>query len=202
MSFVLPIKGRWESVTPTVIVSGLPRSGTSMMMQMLAAGGLPVLSDGVREADEDNPRGYYELEAVKRTKDDPSWLERSDGKVVKMVHALLTDLPNDRPYRVVFMRRKTETVLKSQAAMLNRLGEEGANLTPEKLAQLYESQIEHVKNYMGRQACVEFIEVWYGVIIEYTRPQIERIDRFLSTKLDIDAMAQVVDPTLRRQKPS
>ena len=202
MSFVLPIKGRWESVTPTVIVSGLPRSGTSMMMQMLAAGGLPVLSDGVREADEDNPRGYYELEAVKRTKDDPSWLERSDGKVVKMVHALLTDLPNDRPYRVVFMRRKTETVLKSQAAMLNRLGEEGANLTPEKLAQLYESQIEHVKNYMGRQACFEFIEVWYGAIIEYTRPQIERINRFLSTKLDIDAMAQVVDPTLRRQKPS
>ena len=171
-------------------------------MQMLAAGGLPVLSDGVREADEDNPRGYYELEAVKRTKDDPSWLERSDGKVVKMVHALLTDLPNDRPYRVVFMRRKTETVLKSQAAMLNRLGEEGANLTPEKLAQLYESQIEHVKNYMGRQACFEFIEVWYGAIIEYTRPQIERIDKFLSTQLDIDAMAEAVDPTLRRQKPS
>lgn len=199
MTVVLPIKGRWAATPPTVVVSGLPRSGTSMMMQMLAAGGLPVLSDGVRVADDDNPRGYYELEAVKRTKDDPSWLEGSNGKVVKMVHALLTDLPTDRPYRVIIMRRKTETILKSQAAMLARLGEEGANLPPEKLAKIYESQLEQVKDYMGRQACFEFIEVWYGAIIEFTRPQIQRIDKFLSGQLDVDAMVNAVEPSLRRQ---
>ncbi len=171
-----------------------------MMMQMLAVGGLTVLSDGFRVADEDNPRGYYELEAVKRTKQDPSWLKGSDGQVVKMVHSLLTDLPNDRPYRVILMRRKTETVLKSQAAMLERLGEKGANLEPEKLARMYERQLEQVKDYMGRQSCFEFIEVWYGAVIEYTQSQIERINKFLSGELDMEAMVAAVDPSLRRQQ--
>jgi hypothetical protein len=196
---VLPIGGQWASQTPTVVVSGLPRSGTSMMMQMLAAGGLPVLSDGFRTADVDNPRGYYEFEAVKRTKQDSSWLQGSEGKVVKMVHALLTDWPNDRPYRVIMMRRKIEIVVKSQAAMLERLGEEGADLKPDKLARMYEHQLEQVKDYMGRQSCFGFIEVWYGAIIEYTRSQIERIDKFLSGELDVEAMVAAVDPSLRRK---
>ena len=202
MPHVFPVGGQWASQTPTVVVSGLPRSGTSMMMQMLVAGGLQVISDEHRVADEDNPRGYYELEAVKRTKQDPTWLEGSEGKVVKIVHALMTDLPNNRPYRVIVMRRKTDAVLKSQAAMLERLGEEGADLDPERLAELYEHQLERVKDYMGRQSCFEFIEVWYGAIIEFTRSQIERIDKFLSGELDVEAMVKAVDPSLRRQKPS
>ena len=94
------------------IVSGLPRSGTSMMMRMLDQGGLPAIIDGVRTADDDNPAGYYEFEAVKQTKEDPSWLENSEGKVVKMVYRLLYDLPTDRTYRVVFMRRKMEELKK------------------------------------------------------------------------------------------
>ncbi len=133
MPHILPLGGQWSSHTPTVVVSGLPRSGTSMMMQMLAAGGLSVLSDGIRTADEDNPRGYYELEAVKQTKQDPSWLAGSEGKAVKLIHALLTDLPVDRPYRVIVMRRKTETVVKSQAVMLERLGHEGRIWNPKNL---------------------------------------------------------------------
>lgn len=199
MPAVLPLGGRSGSTPPTVVVSGLPRSGTSMMMQMLDAGGLPVLSDGVRIADEDNPRGYYELEAVKRTKQDASWLVGSEGKVVKMVHVLLKDLPTDRTYRVVMMRRKTETVLKSQAAMLERLGEQGANLEPEMLAKMYERQLEQVKDYMDRQSCFEYIDVWYGAIIEFTRSQVERLNRFLSGELDIEGMISAVDPSLRRQ---
>ena len=199
MASVLPIGGRWASQTPTVVVSGLPRSGTSMMMQMCAASGLAVLTDGIRVADKDNPLGYYELEVVKRTKQDPSWLDGSEGKVVKIVHALLADLPTDRPYRVIMMRRKAEIVVKSQAAMLERLGEEGADLEPEKLARIYEHQLEKAKDYMARQSCFEFIEVWYGAIIEYTRPQIERINTFLSGELDVDAMVAAVDPSLRRQ---
>ena len=170
-----------------------------MMMQMLAAGGLTVLSDGVRVADEDNPRGYYELEAVKRTRHDASWMDGSAGKVVKVVHALLTDLPKDRPYRVIMMRRKTEIVVKSQAAMLQRLGEEGADLEPQEIARVYENQLSHVKDYMDRQSCFEFIEVWYGAILAYARSQIERIDSFLSGELDVEAMMATVDPSLRRQ---
>src|SRR5262245_35974300 len=96
------------------IVSGLPRSGTSMMMRMLETGGLPVLTDDVRTPDDDNPNGYYEFEAVKQTKQDDSWLQSSEGKAVKMVYRLLYDLPKDRSYKVLFMRRKMEEVLASQ----------------------------------------------------------------------------------------
>ena len=171
-----------------------------MMMQMLVAGGLSALTDRIRAADEDNPRGYYELEAVKRTKQDPSWLQGSEGKVVKIVHALLNDLPTDRPYRVVLMRRKTEVVLKSQAAMLKRLGEEGANLAPEQLGKIYDRQLEQVKDYMDRQSCFEYLEVWYGAVIEYTESQSERINKFLPEPLDVSKMMAAVDPTLRRQR--
>ena len=198
MPEILPLGGRWSTQVPTVIVSGLPRSGTSMMMQMLAAGGVPVLSDHVRSADEDNPRGYYELEAVKRTQQDAAWLIGSEGKAVKIVHALLRDLPVDRPYRVILMRRKIETVLKSQTVMLERLGNEGARLEPEQLARTYEQQLEQVKDYMNRHACFEFIEVWYGAVLEFPGTQIERINRFLSGELNVESMAAAVDPALRR----
>jgi hypothetical protein len=196
---ILPLGGRWSTHIPTVIVSGLPRSGTSMMMQMLAAGGLPILSDAVRGADEDNPRGYFELEAVKRTRHDPTWLAGSEGRGVKIIHALLTDLPTDRPYRVILMRRRIESVLKSQTAMLERLGQPGAELEPDELARIYEQQLEQVKDYMDRHACFEFIEVWYGAILQYSQSQIERINRFLSGELNVEAMAAVVDPALRRK---
>lgn len=199
MPRILPLGGRWSTHIPTVIVSGLPRSGTSMMMQMLAAGGLPILSDAVRGADEDNPRGYFELEAVKRTRHDPTWLAGSEGRGVKIIHALLTDLPTDRPYRVILMRRRIESVLKSQTAMLERLGQPGAELEPDELARIYEQQLEQVKDYMDRHACFEFIEVWYGAILQYSQSQIERINRFLSGELNVEAMAAVVDPELRRK---
>ena len=115
-----------------------------------------------------------------------------------MIPSLLTDLPTNRPYRVILMRRKIETVVKSQAAMLTRLGHEGANLEPERLAGIYERQLEQIKNYMSQQSCFEFIEVWYGVILNYTRSQIEAINRFLSGDLNVEAMVAAVDPSLRR----
>src|SRR5574337_153211 len=96
------------------IVSGLPRSGTSMMMQMLHRGGIPAVTDEIRSADEDNPKGYYEFEPVKKTKEDASWLARAGGKVVKMVYRLLYDLPGDYAYHVVFMRRNLREVIASQ----------------------------------------------------------------------------------------
>jgi len=111
-----------ETIT---VVSGLPRSGTSMMMQMLGAGGLAVLTDGKRGADADNPRGYYEYEAVKSLGQDASWLASAGGKAVKIVSALLIHLPDGFDYRVIFMRRPIAEVLASQRAMLDRLGHAG-----------------------------------------------------------------------------
>ncbi len=106
-----------------IIVSGLPRSGTSLMMQMLEAAGLSILSDNERRADDDNPRGYYELEKVKALNRDNSWIDEAEGKVVKAISLLLYDLPADRQYKIVFMTRRMEEILASQSAMLQRRGE-------------------------------------------------------------------------------
>jgi len=103
---------------PIYVVSGLPRSGTSLMMRMLDAGGVPAVTDRIRTADDDNPRGYFELEAVKRTKQDPSWLDDAPGKAVKVISQLLCELPPDRAYKVIVMRRKLGEVSAAQKTML------------------------------------------------------------------------------------
>ena len=119
---------------PITIVSGLPRSGTSMMMKMLEAGGMPVLTDSWRSADEDNPKGYYEFERVKQIKTDQAWLPQAQGKVVKMISELLQYLPPIYCYRVIFMRRKLEETLASQRQMLQRRGEPAPVVSDESLA--------------------------------------------------------------------
>jgi len=111
------------------VVSGIPRSGTSLMMQMMSAGGMPVLTDGQRSADDNNPRGYFELESVKSLARNQDVLTQADGKVVKVISSLLPSLPKDFEYRVVFMCRPLEEVVSSQNRMLERLGKE-VPLTP------------------------------------------------------------------------
>src|SRR5512139_2049136 len=107
---------------PVIIVSGLPRSGTSMLMKMLEAGGVPLVTDGVRTPDEDNPKGYYEVERVKdlANEQDKTWLRQSKGKGLKVISYLLKSLPADVNYKVVFIRREIEEVLASQKKMLDR----------------------------------------------------------------------------------
>ena len=182
------------------IVSGLPRSGTSMLMQMLAAGGIEPLTDRLRSADDDNPKGYYELEAVKKTKDDVSWLDGADGKAVKMIYRLLYDLPTDRSYRVVFMRRKLDEVLASQSVMLDRRGEKGAGLPPEKMAQLFEGELAKFDAWIAGQNGFEILDIDYTEAVSDPATQARRIDEFLGGGLDVDAMAATVDPTLYRNR--
>ena len=105
------------------IVSGLPRSGTSLMMQMLDSGGMEVVTDNIRPPDEDNPKGYYEFEKAKKIKEDPSWLKDMRGKAFKIVSMLLYDLPADEKYKVIFMKRNMDEILSSQNKMLERLGQ-------------------------------------------------------------------------------
>ena len=135
-----------------VIVSGLPRSGTSAMMQMLAAGGMPVLTDGRRGADADNPAGYFELEAVKAIARDPGFLDRAAGKAVKIVHAMLNHLPIDRDYRVILMRRDRDDVLMSQRKMLDRHGRAGAALADVQLKAIYGSQLQQALRWLADHA--------------------------------------------------
>jgi hypothetical protein len=182
------------------IVSGLPRSGTSLMMQMLDAGGLEALTDHVRAKDEDNPRGYFEFEAVKRTKKDASWLKDAGGRVVKMVHVLLYDLPPGRAYRVVFMKRDLREVIKSQTVMLDRRGTTGANLTDEQLMKAYEGQLGKIEGWLAEQPSFQVLYVSYNELMEDPAGAAQAVNKFLGGSLDEEAMLKHVDPTLYRQR--
>ena len=182
------------------IVSGLPRSGTSMMMKMLEAGGLPILTDNIRTADEDNPKGYYEFEKVKQIEHDSAWLEDAQGKTVKMVSALLKHLPRGYHYKVIFMRRKMEELLASQRQMLVRREEPTDTVSDERLMMLYRGHLKQVGAWIDQQPNIEVMYVSYNEILEGPAAQAERIDRFLGNTLDVEKMVSVVDRTLYRQR--
>jgi hypothetical protein len=183
-----------------IIVSGLPRSGTSMMMRMLEAGGVPVLVDNIRQADEDNPNGYYEFEPVKTLREDPSWLNDAGGKVVKMVYRLLYDLPGDRSYRVIFMTRKLQEVIASQNTMLERHGKGSDDLSGEQLAEIYRRQLEEARTWLGSRPNFEVLYVDYGDVLGASERVAEELNRFLGGGLNAEAMAEVPNPSLYRQR--
>lgn len=170
------------------------------MMQMLAAGGLRPLSDGVRGADGDNPEGYFELEAVKRTRTDASWLEQAPGHAVKMVHLLLLDLPARHGYRVIFMQRDLEEVLASQQAMLARKGDGTAQLPAERLAAVYRQQVAAVLRSLRGRSNFRLAEVRHRDCIETPAAAAAAINAFLGGGLDAAAAAAAVRPGLYRQR--
>jgi hypothetical protein len=182
------------------IVSGLPRSGTSMMMRMLDKGGLPALTDEFREADEDNPRGYYEFEPVKKTREDASWLDSANGKVVKMVHLLLLDLPLDREYHVIMTRRHLDEVIRSQNVMLDRKGKSGDDLSAETIKGVFEAQLRQVDEYLRDHDNFKTVYVNYNEMINDPKPTVTAVNEFLGGFLDTAAMAAVVEPGLYRQR--
>ncbi|MEO8590842.1 MAG: sulfotransferase [Flavobacteriales bacterium] len=184
----------------TTIVSGLPRSGTSMMMQMLAAGGLSPLTDGVRAADGDNPNGYFEFERVKALPTDTAWLDDARGKVVKVIHRLVTQLPEDRPYRVVFMERDLNEVLLSQAKMLARLGKPGGGLAAERLKVVFQQDLERVHTALSAKRDLQVLRVRHADLITDPMAKAKAINAFLGGGLDEERMSAVVDRSLHRSK--
>jgi hypothetical protein len=188
---------RGDDVT---IVTGLPRSGTSMMMRMLEAGGLPVLTDRVRTADEDNPEGYYEFERVKQIEEDQAWLDHAQGRSVKMVSALLEHLPPAYHYKVVFMRREMGEILASQRKMLERLGESHGEVDDATMARLFAQHLAKVTAWLERQPNVDVLYVSYNDVLADPRTQAQRLNRFFDGELDVAAMADVVEPELYRNR--
>lgn len=182
------------------IVSGVPRSGTSMMMQILDAGGIAPLTDNIRKADEDNPKGYYEFEPVKKTKDDASWLETAGGMVVKMIYRLIYDLPLDRKYKVVFMRRDLSETLASQKKMLERSGNKGASLNDEQIAKAFAKQLEQFDSWIAEKDCFEMLDVNYKEMINDPQTHCAKINEFLGGELDVEKMVSIVDPSLYRNR--
>ena len=171
-----------------------------MMMKMLEAGGLDVLTDRLREADEDNPKGYYEFERVKKLEQDKSWLRKAEGKVVKVISQLLQHLPPDYAYQVVFMRRRMEEILASQERMLVRSGEDSDKIPDEKLATLFQQHLKRVKAWLDEEPRFDVLYVSYNGMLKNPLEGARRIDTFLAQDLDVDAMAAVVDPELYRQR--
>lgn len=182
------------------IVSGLPRSGTSMMMRMLDQGGLPVLIDGERTPDDDNPNGYYEFEAVKQTREDPSWLRGCEGKAVKMIYRLLYDLPSSQECRVIFMTRQLEEVLASQRVMLRRKGMADDAITDDQMSALFRADLNKFRTWVAAQPHINLIDVSYNQVQENPVAEVRRINEFLGGQLDEEAMVQVVDEGLYRNR--
>ncbi|MDG3005345.1 sulfotransferase family protein [Paludisphaera mucosa] len=181
-----------------VVVSGLPRSGTSLMMQMLDKGGIEAVSDGQRTPDVDNPRGYYEFEVVKKIKDDVSWIPETRGKVFKMVSQLLYDLPASETYRVVFMQRDFDEMLTSQEKMLARLGRPSA--PRDEIKRAFTQHLDRLYAWLEKQPNMHVLFVRHHDLVAEPRAQSERINAFFGGRLDVDAMVDAVDPSLYRNR--
>ncbi len=183
------------------IVSGLPRSGTSMMMKMLEAGGLPPITDNLRTADEDNPKGYYEFERVKKLKEgDTAWLPEAQGKVVKVISALLTDLPAAYHYRVVFMRRAMPEILASQRKMLIRRAEDPNKISDDEIAKLYEKHLAKVTRWLQDQTNISVLYVNYNQLVRNPEPLLPEINHFLGDALNASEMLDIIDSRLYRHR--
>lgn len=184
-----------------VIVSGLPRSGTSMLMRMLDAGGLPPLTDNERTADDDNPKGYYEFEPVKKLREgDFSWLPRAEGKAVKIISALLEYLPAAKHYRVLFMQRAITEVLASQRQMLVRRGEDPDRVSDAEMAQYFQKHLVQVKERLAKQKNVSVLYLDYNELVRNPASQVGQINAFLGNRLDEARMIAMIDLSLYRQR--
>jgi len=181
-----------------IIVSGLPRSGTSLMMQMLVRGGFEAVTDHIRAADTDNPRGYYEFEKVKKIKEDASWLPETRGKVFKMVSQLLFDLPPSENYRVIFMQRDLDEMLVSQEKMLERLNRPAAPRDAVKGA--FVRHLEKLHSWIAQQKNIHILRLSYNDLVERPAEMARRVNDFLGGKGDTEAMAAAVDPGLYRNR--
>jgi hypothetical protein len=201
MRFLTKILRRIRYGEAVIVVSGLPRSGTSMMMKMLDAVSFSTVADGVRAADEDNPKGYFEDERVKNLHkmEDKRWVRNARGKVIKIISYFLKDLPDENFYKVIFMRRNLQEVLASQNKMLERRGEKSE--TPdERMIEIYKDHLWRVNYLLTHRSNYEVVYIDYQAVIEDSRAQAARIRGFLDLDLNVEKMAAAVDGTLYRNR--
>lgn len=183
------------------VVSGLPRSGTSMVMAMLKAGGLSLLTDEARTADEDNPKGYFEFERVKRLKEgDAGWLDSAVGQVVKVISYLLPELPQGFYYDVVFVKRRLSEILASQRRMLERAGEDPDKVDQDELAEILKRHLEKVQGWLENQSNVRVVYIDYNKMLTSPDEEIRALVSFFDRPLDSRAMKAVIDHDLYRQR--
>jgi hypothetical protein len=182
------------------VVSGLPRSGTSMMMKMLEAGGMEIMKDGIRKADDDNPNGYYEFEKAKELEKDTSWLKDAKGKVVKIISALLEHLPEKYNYKIIFMHRNMDEILNSQRQMLIRRGEPADEVSDEKMSKMFLKHLQTVEEKLKKKSNIDVLPVHYNEFLKEPETHSKIVNQFLKISLNADNMVSVVDHSLYRQR--
>jgi hypothetical protein len=182
------------------VVSGIPRSGTSLMMQMMAAGGMPLLTDGQRTADENNPRGYFELESVKTLARNQEVLAQAEGKVVKVISSLLPSLPKEFEYRIIFMCRPLEEVVSSQNRMLERLGKEVPATPTASVVAAFQEHLRKIRTWLSQQPNIGVLYVDYPAVVQAPEEQVAKICSFLRGELDGAAMIRQIERSLHREK--
>jgi predicted ATPase len=185
---------------PIIVVSGLPRSGTSMMMKMLAEGGVPVITDELRRADSDNPNGYFELETVRQMSDgNVTWLDNAGGKAVKVISALLEHLPSNYSYKIIFLEREIQEILASQHKMLANRNEEPTASDAEIEVQV-QKHLSAMRPWLVRQPNMEVLYVNYNTLVTTPEPLCEQITEFLDLPLNRARMLAVPDRQLYRNR--
>jgi len=193
----LPSKSPPHMIT---VISGIPRSGTSLMMQMMAAGGMPVVTDGLRSADTNNPRGYYELESVKALARNPELVRDAEGKAVKIISWLLPNLPKEHHYRIIFMCRPLEEIVASQNHMLERLGKEVPKTPTAEVIAAFEKHLGQIRSWLGQQPNIGVLYVDYPAVLKAPEEHASKICTFLGKELDISAMVGQIEHSLHREK--
>ncbi len=193
---------RKDQGEPIVVVSGLPRSGTSMLMKMLDAGGMQIMTDSERAADIDNPKGYFEYERIKNLEKetDKSYVREGRGKVLKVISFLIKDLPDDNDYRVIFMRRDLDEVLASQNKMIQRLGTQDSTAAEEAMREAYRNDIVRTRLLCKKRPNFELIEVNYKSTVEEPTATARSVNAFVGGHLDEAAMRDAVDGSLYRNR--
>jgi len=185
---------------PIILVSGLPRSGTSMMMRMIAAGGVEIVTDQIRQADRDNPVGYFEFEKVKRLSEETAWLKEVRGKAVKIISMLLYELPMDNAYKVIFMQRKMDEILASQKKMLERKGESPGRTDDRELSIKFNAHLRKVLAWLAERENMETLVVRYNDVIHDPQKESLRISRLLDKVPVVGEMVRAIDKSLYRQR--
>ncbi len=182
------------------IVSGLPRSGTSMMMQILESGGMKVVTDNIRKINEDNPQGYYEYEMVKKIKEDSGWLKETRGKAFKMISQLLYDLPSNENYKVIFMKRKMNEILASQSKMLERMGNSKDSISDEKMGEFFDKHLSKLVDWIEGRKYIDVLYIGYNDLLVNPEEHIKILNRFLNYRLNEEKAVKVIDKSLYRNR--
>jgi hypothetical protein len=182
------------------IVSGLPRSGTSLMMKMLDVGGIPPLTDNIREADADNPKGYYEFEKVKKLPDDTEWLPEAHGKVVKILAELIKHLPDDHHYKIIFMMRDIDEIIASQRKMMIRRGEDPDIVPDSEMKELLRTYLKNLKIFVKNHPNMEVCYISYNDLMRDLDFTLYEIEEFFNGGLNTNKMREVIDFSLYRNR--